>query len=247
MLKHLRRAMKLTPARIDQLDFSKSPDGLLPAIIQDVTDDRILMLGYVNEESLRASFASERVTFYSRSKRRLWTKGESSGNVLHLLEAHTDCDRDAVLMLVHAEGPTCHTGQRSCFDEAAAGETDADGSASPSASSGMAARAAGRDSADDTATGDDLEFLRKLENLLHTREADAESESYTARLLAKGTMKVAQKVGEEGVEMALEAVGGTEELLLEEAADLMYHYLLLLRAKGKRLRDVVKVLQQRSA
>ena len=227
--------MKLTPANLAELDYAKSPDGLIPAVVQHVRDDRVLMLGYVDAESLAATFSSERVTFHSRSKGRLWTKGESSGHYLHFVEGYADCDRDAVLLLAQPEGPTCHTGAASCFEE----------------SGGPAGEEPEPDTDDAAPTGEagdaptDLGFLRKLEDLLHARMPHAESESYTSRLLAKGTLKVAQKVGEEGVEMALEAAGGTDERLLEEAADLMYHYLLLLRAKGYRLADVVTVLRAR--
>ena len=211
--------MKLTPDNAPTLDFAKHADGLLPAVVQDADTARVLMLGYVTAESLARTFDSGHVTFYSRSKRRLWTKGETSGHVLRFEAGFADCDRDAVLLLARPQGPTCHTGAASCFGEP--------GAAAPPTPLG------------------DLAFLRKLEGLLHERTPDAESDSYTSRLLAKGPMKVAQKVGEEGVELALEAVGGTDELLLEEAADLMYHYLLLLRAKGKHLADVVEVLESR--
>ena len=218
--------MTLTAADIGSLAFAKTPDALLPAVVQHAADGRVLMLGYVSAESLAQTFDRGLVTFYSRSKRRLWTKGETSGHTLALQSAHADCDRDAVLLRVLPKGPTCHTGEETCFDEgtdvqAPFGKTGSD----------VASR--------------DLAFLLELEDLLHDRQPDAESASYTSRLLAKGVMKVAQKVGEEGVEMALEATAGTDELLTEEAADLMYHYLLLLRAKGQRLGDVVRVLRGR--
>lgn len=206
--------MLLTADTLDAVDFAKHPDRLAPAVVQDPRDGRVLMLGYLSEVSLRKTFDTGHVTFYSRSKQRLWTKGESSGNVLDFVAAYADCDRDAVLVHAHPQGPTCHTGADTCFGQ-------------PTAPFGA------------------LGFLADLERLLHARQPDAHSDSYTSRLLAKGPMKVAQKVGEEGVEMALEAVGGTDELLLEEAADLMYHYLLLLRAKGRRLSDVVEVLRKR--
>ena len=219
--------MTLSPADIPRLAFAKTPDALLPAVVQHARDGRVLMLGYVSAESLAQTFDTGLVTFYSRSKQRLWTKGETSGNTLHLESAAADCDRDAVLLRVLPKGPTCHTGEDTCFDEgsdvqSAFAKTDSD--------------------ARGTA---DLAFLLELEDLLHARQPDPDSKSYTSRLLAEGVMKVAQKVGEEGVEMALEATGGTDELLTEEAADLMYHYLLLLRAKGQRLADVVQVLRKR--
>ena len=222
--------MELSRDNFTQLDFSKSSDGLLPAVVQDASSRQVLMLGYVNAESLAQSFETGYVTFYSRSKKRLWTKGESSGNTLTLTAAYADCDRDAVLMFVEPKGPTCHTGTTSCF------QTGDKKSAQPTSSAFAKT---------DSASVEDLEFLRTLEDVLRGRQPDANSDSYTSRLLAKGIMKVAQKVGEEGVEVALEAVGGTDELLLEEAADLMYHYLLLLRAKGQQLSDVVKVLRKR--
>ncbi len=201
--------MRLHPENITELDFSKSADGLLPAVVQDWRDGRVLMVGYVSVASLQLTFSSSHVTFYSRSKRRLWTKGESSGNVLELHSAWADCDQDSVLLYAKPTGPVCHTGADTCF------------------------------------SASEPHFLLRLEALLNARQPDADSESYTSRLLAKGVMKVAQKVGEEGVEMALEAVGGTDALLTEEAADLMYHYLLLLRAKGQGLADVVEVLERR--
>ena len=248
--------MKLTAARLDDLDFGKSPDGLLPAVVQDVRDDAVLMLGYVSRESLAESFATEQVTFFSRSRGELWRKGATSGNALQLLDARADCDRDAVLLLVHPAGPTCHTGARSCFGVGEDGGHDgASAKTGPSdapaaVEDGVLAQAAPADDRDGPETdgaASELAFLRKLETLLHAREADAASASYTARLLARGPKKIAQKVGEEGVELALEAAAGPDDLLLEEAADLMYHYLLLLRSRGKRLADVVDVLAARHA
>ena len=214
--------MTLTADTISSLAFAKTPDGLLPAVVQHAVDGRVLMLGYVNAESLRRTFDTGLVTFFSRSRQRLWTKGEQSGHTLKVVLAKADCDRDTVLFLAEPTGPTCHTGSDTCFDESADDLTPFGKTTHP-----------------------DLDFLLQLETLLHARQPDAGSESYTSRLLAKGVMKVAQKVGEEGVEMALEAVGGTDELFTEEAADLMYHYLLLLRAKGQRLEDVVRVLRTR--
>ena len=229
--------MTLTPATVPRLAFAKTPDALLPAVVQHARDGRVLMLGYVSAESLAVTFDKGLVTFFSRSKQRLWTKGEESGHTLALVSAHADCDRDAVLFRVLPKGPTCHTGEDTCFDEG----TEV---LAPYAPSGKTDSAADDDAA---TTTDDLAFLLELEDLLHGRQPDADSKSYTSRLLAKGVMKVAQKVGEEGVEMALEATGGTDDLLTEEAADLMYHYLLLLRAKGQRLGDVVRVLRGRHA
>ena len=221
--------MLLTAENVDAVDFAKYPDGLAPAIVQDPRDGRVLMLGYCSAESLRETFASGRVTFFSRSKGRLWTKGETSGNHLDFRAAYADCDRDALLLHAVPLGPTCHTGADTCFGQ-------------PDPRTGDFSPAQRKTPTTEDAT---LTFLADLERLLHERQPDPDSDSYTSRLLAKGTMKVAQKVGEEGVELALEAVGGTDELLLEEAADLMYHYLLLLRAKGKRLSEVVEVLRKR--
>ena len=207
----------------DAVDFAKYPDALAPAVVQDPADGAVLMLGYLSAESLARTFATGLVTFHSRSRGRLWTKGETSGHRLAFVAAYADCDRDAVLVHARPHGPTCHTGADTCFGqppaEAPSGKTD------------------------DTAA--DLAFLTELGRLLHARQPDADAASYTSRLLARGPMKIAQKVGEEGVEVALEAVGGTDELLLEESADLLYHLLLLLRSKGKRLGDVVAVLRKR--
>ncbi len=227
---HLCPPMTLTADNIDQLTFAKTSEALLPAVVQHARDGRVLMLGYVSAASLRETFSKGLITFYSRSKGRLWTKGEASGNTLRLVLAKADCDRDTVLFLAEPTGPTCHTGEDTCFD-------DADGKLTPYSKDTAFAKT------QDTSA--DLSFLLELQTLLHGRQPDADSESYTSRLLAKGVMKVAQKVGEEGVEMALEAVGGTDALFTEEAADLMYHYLLLLRAKGQRLEDVVAILRQR--
>ena len=207
----------------DAVDFAKYPDALAPAVVQDPATGTVLMLGYLSAESLARTFATGLVTFHSRARGRLWTKGETSGHHLAFVAAYADCDRDAVLVHARPQGPTCHTGADTCFGQPAAGAP------------------AGK--TDDAVAG--LAFLTQLENLLHERQPDPDGASYTSRLLAGGPMKIAQKVGEEGVEVALEAVGGTDELLLEEAADLMYHYLLLLRAKGKRLGDVVAVLRKR--
>ncbi len=302
--------MLLTADSIPQLAFAKTPDALLPAVVQHATDGRVLMLGYVSADSLHQTFASGHITFFSRSKNRLWTKGESSGHFLKLVLAKADCDLDSLLLLALPTGPTCHTGEDTCFDDnqhrsdafnhatlphlaqASAKTLDitpADQHFSTVDTSTASAKTpvitpadqhfstvdtnkasaktpvitpadqhlsafdAGTASAktspvlhdDSPIAAPELAFLAHLENLLHSRQADANSDSYTSRLLAKGVMKVAQKVGEEGVEMALEAVGGTDQLFTEEAADLMYHYLLLLRAKGQRLADVVRVLEGR--
>lgn len=196
---------------ISEIDFSKS-DGLVPAIIQDFQTSRILMLGYMNKEALTSTLETKKVTFFSRSKSRLWTKGESSGNFLHLKEILIDCDQDTLLVKVKPEGPTCHTGTDTCFNE----------SNPPNAG-----------------------FLDYLTEVIKDRKKQSTEESYTARLFAKGLNKMAQKVGEEAVELVIEAKDENDDLFLNEAADLMFHYLILLEAKGFGLKDVVKVLADR--
>jgi len=196
--------------RIEQLDFNKG-DGLLPAIIQDAATDRVLMLGYMNKEALLKTQEEKVVTFYSRSKDRLWTKGESSGNFLHLVDIKADCDNDTLLVRVNPRGPVCHTGSDTCFDE----------------------------------TNEEGDFLRHLEQVIQHRKSNPQEGSYTTSLFNRGINKVAQKVGEEAVELIIEAKDDNEELFLNEAADLMYHYLVLLTAKGYRLADVMEVLEGR--
>lgn len=194
-----------------QPDFSKYPDGLMPVIIQHAHTRQVLMLGYMNHEALNLTLESQVVTFYSRSKQRLWTKGETSGNILNLKSYHIDCDQDALLMLVEPVGPTCHTGSTSCFE-----------------------------------TADDDRFLYQLEEVIAQKLADNNpEESYTARLVQKGIAKVAQKVGEEGVEVVIEAMRDEPEKLLGESADLLYHLIVLLKAKGFSLADVEAVLKSR--
>jgi phosphoribosyl-AMP cyclohydrolase / phosphoribosyl-ATP pyrophosphohydrolase len=193
-----------------QPDFGKSTDGLVPVIVQDSSTSKVLMLGYMNEESFRLSRETSLVTFYSRSKKRIWKKGEESGNVLHIKEILLDCDKDALLIKAEPQGPTCHTGADTCWNEKNEGD-----------------------------------FLYKLAALIQSRKNADPSSSYTAALLAKGINKVAQKVGEEAVELVIEAKDSNDELFMNEAADLMYHYLVLLAAKGKTLEDVVEVLKGR--
>ncbi len=200
----------LNAERKAKLDWSKG-GGLLPAIVQHAVSGEVLMLGFMNEEALTATETSGRVTFYSRSKGRLWTKGESSNHFLNVVEIAADCDDDALLILAQPEGPTCHRGTSSCF--------------SP--------------------TANRLAFLHELERLLAERkQADPES-SYTAKLYASGTKRIAQKVGEEGVETALAAMARDREELTNEAADLIYHLLVLLQDQGLDLETVVRRLQQR--
>ncbi|MCJ7421212.1 bifunctional phosphoribosyl-AMP cyclohydrolase/phosphoribosyl-ATP diphosphatase HisIE [Sphingomicrobium astaxanthinifaciens] len=185
-------------------------DGLLPAIVQGGDDGRVRMLGYMNREALAATIETRTVTFWSRSKARLWVKGETSGNTLGVLAIHADCDSDAILIVAQPAGPTCHKGIDSCFDI-------------------------------DTAP----HFLARLEAVIHQRAGADPDDSYTARLLAEGTKRVAQKVGEEGVEAALAATVGDREELTNEAADLLYHLLVLLKDQGLGLADVTNELQRR--
>ena len=193
-------------------DFTKMPDGLLPAVVQDATTSVVLMLGYMNAEALAATQTTGQVTFYSRSKQRLWTKGETSGHYLQVRELRLDCDQDAILVKAVPNGPVCHTGDDTCWGE-----------------NNQSAR-----------------FLERLEVIIHARKAaGATDHSYTARLLASGLNKVAQKMGEEAVETVIEALGNNRERLLEETADLLYHLLVLLAAKEVRLEEVEAVLRHR--
>jgi phosphoribosyl-AMP cyclohydrolase / phosphoribosyl-ATP pyrophosphohydrolase len=200
---------------IETLDWSKSPDGLLPAIVQHSTTGRVLMLGYMNADALRATVESGRVTFHSRSKGRLWTKGESSGHDLHLVDVKTDCDRDALLVRAEPNGPTCHLGTSSCFGDAPG--SDAEG----------------------------LAFFATLERVIEERVATQTAGSYTVRLWNGGAARVAQKVGEEAVELALAAVTEDDSGVVAEAADLLYHLLLLLKRRNLALADAVAELARR--
>jgi len=191
-----------------KINYNKTT-GLVPAIIQDYDTKAVLMLGYMNEAAYQQTTASGRVTFYSRSKQRLWTKGESSGNTLKVVSIKNDCDSDALLIQATPAGPTCHTGTDTCW-----GNTD-----------------------DFTLAG--------LERILRSRIEGGATDSYTAKLVSRGINKVAQKVGEEAVELVIEAKDDDAELFLGEAADLMYHYLVLLLAKGHSLQDVLSVLESR--
>ncbi len=191
------------------IDFQKS-NGLVPAVVVDNTTNAVLMLGYMNKEALEVTEQTGRVTFYSRSKQRLWTKGESSGNFLELVSVAVDCDADTLLIRAEPKGPTCHTGQDTCFGNF-------------------------------NSTG----FLYRLESIIDERgSADPES-SYTARLLSRGINKVAQKVGEEAVEVVIEAKDANRELFLNESADLLYHLLVLLKAKNVRLSEIEAILHAR--
>jgi phosphoribosyl-AMP cyclohydrolase / phosphoribosyl-ATP pyrophosphohydrolase len=194
-------------------DWQKS-GGLVPAIVQDADTQQVLMLGYMNAAALEQTLATGRVTFFSRSKNRLWTKGESSGHFLDLVDVTADCDADALLVRARPNGPTCHRGTCSCFGEGGA-----------------------------TGVG----FLAKLDRVVAARIAAGDETSYTAKLVRAGVKRVAQKVGEEGVETALAATAGDNTELTNEAADLLFHLLVLLRAKGLSLADVTRVLEQRHA
>ena len=190
-------------------DFSKSE--LIPAIVQDINTKAVLMLGYVNEDAFQATLSTSKVTFFSRSKNRLWMKGESSGNILHLKSWHLDCDADTLLFFVEPTGPVCHTGDETCF--ALANER--------------------------------THFLHVLEKIINNRKLEGQPNSYTASLFAKGINKIAQKVGEEAVELVIEAKDDNTDLFLNEAADLIYHYLILLSAKNTSLNDVIEILEER--
>jgi phosphoribosyl-ATP pyrophosphohydrolase/phosphoribosyl-AMP cyclohydrolase len=197
--------------KTDQVDFTKG-DGLVPAVVQDNTTHKVLMLGYMNAEALQKTLDSGKVTFFSRSKQRLWTKGESSENYLNLSEILIDCDNDTLLVKARPDGPTCHTGTDTCFEE------DNEG-----------------------ATG----FLDYLTGVIKQRREQSPDTSYTASLFAKGINKMAQKVGEEAVELVIEAKDDNEDLFLNEGADLLFHYMILLEAKGYSLQDIIRVLQSR--
>lgn len=193
-------------------DFNKNPNGLIPAIVQDVQTRKVLMLGYMNAAALAATESSGKVTFFSRSKNRLWTKGEESGNFLMLESVAIDCDLDTLLVHAKPMGPTCHTGTDSCWGE------------------------------ENTA---DYGFLSELEAVIQDRKENPDDASYVNSLFKKGINKIAQKVGEEAVETVIEAKDDNDELFLSESADLLFHYLILLKAKGFGLADVVKVLENR--
>jgi len=192
-----------------KIDFTKG-NGLVPVIIQDNVTLQVLMLGYMNQEALEQTTKEGRVTFFSRSKNRLWTKGETSGNFLYVKEILTDCDNDSILIKAKPAGPTCHIGTNSCFGT-------------------------------DTARG----FLYNLEQVINQRIDDDEKDSYTNKLYKKGINKVAQKVGEEAVELVIESKDNNDDLFKNEAADLLYHLLILLRAKGTSLQEIEEVLKER--
>ena len=192
------------------IDFKKG-NGLVPVVVQDNNTLQVLMLGYMNEEAYQKTLESKLVTFYSRSKERLWTKGESSGNILELVDVMIDCDQDTLLIKANPNGPTCHTGSMSCFKE-------------------------------ETAKG----FIYELEQTINDRIDSNDPDSYTNKLFRRGINKVAQKVGEEAVEVVIESKDNDDNLFKNEAADLLYHFLILLKAKGVKLQDIEDVLKERS-
>jgi phosphoribosyl-ATP pyrophosphohydrolase/phosphoribosyl-AMP cyclohydrolase len=195
-----------------KIDFEKSPDGLVPSIVQDAKTQKVLMLGYMNRESFDKTNETGKVTFFSRSRRSLWVKGETSGNFLDVKEILLDCDGDTILIKANPAGAVCHTGADTCFNEKNATEN----------------------------------FLLELEKVIQTRKANPNENSYTSRLFQSGLNKIAQKVGEEAVELIIEAKDENSELFKAEAADLLYHFLILLSAKNLELGDIVDTLKQRS-
>ncbi len=195
------------------IDFNKNNDGLVPAVVQDAETKNVLMLGYMNQEAYDKTVESKKVTFYSRTKNRLWTKGEESGNFLNLVDVKNDCDNDTLLIFVNPVGPTCHKGTDTCWAEE-----------------------------NDSSFG----FLSKLEKTIEQRRTSSDgSKSYVASLFEKGINKLAQKVGEEAVEVVIEAKDNNDDLFLNESADLLFHYLMLLQAKGFTLKDIEAVLKGR--
>lgn len=196
---------------IDKIDFGKG-NGLVPVIVQDYKTGKVLMLGYMNKEALEKTIADNRITFYSRSKNRLWTKGETSGNFLSLKEILVDCDGDTLLLKAEPAGPVCHTGKDTCFNET---------------------------------NGSGLFFLNHLKNVIRQRKLNPSEASYTSSLFKRGINKVAQKVGEEAVELVIEAKDNDDDLFRNEAADLIFHLMVLLEAKNIDLDEVVGVLESR--
>jgi phosphoribosyl-AMP cyclohydrolase / phosphoribosyl-ATP pyrophosphohydrolase len=205
---------RITSSNVRTLDFGKS-DGLIPAVIQHADTGAVLMVGYMNSEALAATFERRQIVFFSRSKQRLWMKGETSGHVLDLVDIRTDCDRDALLVTARPNGPVCHVGTATCFGDG---------------------KAASR-----------LGFLSALEGVIEKRVTENPEGSYTARLFAQGPKRIAQKVGEEGLEVALAAVAEGDDKVISESADLLYHLLVLLKSRGVSLADVVAELESRHA
>jgi phosphoribosyl-ATP pyrophosphohydrolase/phosphoribosyl-AMP cyclohydrolase len=207
---------RITNDNAHTLDFGKS-DGLLPAVVQHADTGALLMVGYLNVEALAATFERRNVVFYSRTKQRLWMKGETSGHVLSLVDIRTDCDRDALLVLARPHGPVCHVGTATCFGDGK------------------------------VASASSLGFLSTLEGVIEQRVAENPEGSYTARLFAKGPRRIAQKVGEEGLEVALAAVAEGDDKVISESADLLFHLLVLLKSRGVTLASVVAELESRHA
>lgn len=193
-----------------KLDFKKFNDGLVPVIVQDAMTLQVLMMGYMNEEAWIKTLHEENITFYSRSKNRLWSKGETSGNYLIKKRILVDCDQDCILILAEPRGPVCHTGADTCFGEK-----------------------------------NQSNFLFQLEKIIEHRKENADASSYTSSLFAKGTPQIAQKVGEEAVELVIEALQQNDELFLNEAADLLFHYLILIHNRGMKLNDIIEILLKR--
>lgn len=194
-----------------ELDFEKM-NGLVPAIIQDNYTQKVLMLGFMNQEAYDKTVETGKVTFFSRTKNRLWTKGEESGNFLHVVSIQADCDKDTLLIKVHPEGPVCHTGTDTCWGEK---------------------------------NEQDIMFLKELQDFIDKRHAEMPEKSYTTSLFKSGVNKMAQKVGEEAVETIIEACNGTDERLIYEGADLLYHLIVLLTSKGYRIEDLARELKER--
>jgi phosphoribosyl-AMP cyclohydrolase / phosphoribosyl-ATP pyrophosphohydrolase len=197
--------------KIMKIDFKKYTDGLVPAIIQDHRTQKVLMLGFMNEEAFQRTMSEGKVTFYSRSKNRLWTKGEESGNFLLVKEMMSDCDDDSLLIKAEPAGPVCHTGADTCWSEKNHKE----------------------------------DFLSYLEHIIELRKISEDQGSYVRQLFQSGINKIAQKVGEEAVELVIEAKDVNNELFLNEASDLLFHFLILLQARGYRMEDVIGVLKER--
>jgi phosphoribosyl-ATP pyrophosphohydrolase/phosphoribosyl-AMP cyclohydrolase len=195
------------------INFTKYADGLVPAIVQDASTKNVLMLGFMNQAAVDATISLQKVTFFSRSKNRLWTKGEESGNSLNYVSMALDCDEDSLLIQANPVGPVCHTGSDTCWGTENQLES--------------------------------IHFLAQLEQVIEQRKTADPDSSYVASLFSKGINKIAQKVGEEAVELVIEAKDQNNELFLEESADLIFHYLILLQAKGFKLADVAKILKMR--
>lgn len=201
--------MNFSQEQVNKIDFNKS-NGLIPVIVQDHSTLKVLMLGYMNKEAVEKTLETQKVTFFSRSKNRLWTKGEESGNFLHLIDIKNDCDLDTLLIQVNPQGPTCHNGTGTCWNEE-----------------------------------NKPNVINYLEKTISDRKNNLNENSYVSSLFKKGINKIAQKVGEEAVEVVIEAKDNNDELFLGEASDLFFHYLILLQAKGFRLQDILKTLEKR--